>query len=536
MPDKADDFCEDALQQKQVKLPDSCLQHGRNTTVYEVGDCANKPCRLDSDNGGETCSDSSNSCCIPSRFETKSIYCSDQVVKLTVVKGCSCGSCSTTWSDTVRVSGKVISVKSGSPVQHAEVLLNGRFETHTRNTGNFYIDTVDNTIGKVVITIKDSYNNMHLDTTKVVEVARGMGGSISVTIQMIKIADPVNIDSSTGAVFSLGNSQNDSSSPVALLNVPANSFYRTDGKAYTGMVSSFVTFLDPTDDSIKDAIPGVFQTIDEEGSNVDLESKGMFNIQFQSELGEDLYMDGIIEVSFPDQNTEDFTLWKLNPVSGLWESLTPNFQTARRKRRQINNAIGGIDFSVISRQTFCNIDRVYRLVRSWGRWCYLKVRVYNDDSLVEQLINYYHGYRYMYIHFRRIQRNTLVGYSTYVYFWSSPTYCIKVPCGGFIGYIALDTHYWYDQKLIAAQPKTTNNVLTEVVLRNNSNIIGVSMIGSHYGPLYWSRYVCRASDASQSHFPFYKVLSSADRQSMTLIHLQIIQLPTLVVALLHLWA
>ena len=269
MPDNGDDFCEDALLEKQVKLPEACSQPGRNSTLYEVGECASKTCRQANANDSEQCRNSSKSCCIPSQFETKSINCTDYEAELIVVKACSCGSCDSL--QYVYVSGKVVGAKSGSPVESAEVWLNGVLHTdYTDDTGSFYI-TVADSVGKAVFTIRDIYKNIYLDTTKVVEISNGVSGTISFTIQMLEMSDPVTIDSTTEAVLSLDRNQNDSSSPVALIKVPANAFYRDDGSSYMGMVSSFVTFIDPNDETIQDAIPGVFQFIDEEGSNINLE-------------------------------------------------------------------------------------------------------------------------------------------------------------------------------------------------------------------------------------------------------------------------
>ena len=508
LPDSQDDFCEDALQQKQVKLPEDCAQPGRNTTLYEVGDCASKPCRQANKSAAEQCRDSSQSCCTPSQFETKLVNCTGYEVELIVIKACSCGSCDTTSS--VQVSGKVISARSGSPVHHAEVWLNGELETHTNYTGSFYV-TVTDSIGTAVFTIKDAYNNTYLDTTKVVEITNGMDGTISVIIQMLEPSDPVIIDSSTEAVLSVGRTQNESGNPVVLLRVPANSFYRNDGSAYTGMVSSSVTFIDPTDDTIQDAIPGVFQFVDEEGATADLESKGLFTLQFQDDEGNALYVDGAIDVSFPDQPAENFTLWKLNAVSGLWEPLIPSVQAYKRKRRQANNRIGVIDISRVplfnTVTTYLNVDRRFSLSSS-ERWCYFKGRIYKDLSLSEEIINDNAAYS---IKFKRFESWGYVSFrSVYRFVWALRWFCLGVPCGNYVGQISLNSPYLYYmyygrnyQKIKAAQPKSRYNILT-YELSESSTTIGVSMVASYYGPFYTSAYTCAASNIAQSHLRFYK--------------------------------
>ena len=116
-------------------MPEACVQPGRDTTLYEVGDCASKTCRQVNANGTEQCRDSSKSCCIPSKIETKSVNCTDYVIELVVVKACSCGSCEST--QYVYVSGNVVSAESGSPVAYAEVWLNGDLLDYADDIGSF---------------------------------------------------------------------------------------------------------------------------------------------------------------------------------------------------------------------------------------------------------------------------------------------------------------------------------------------------------------------------------------------------------------
>ena len=505
MPDNEDEFCEDALQEKQVKLPEECSQPGRNTTVYEVGDCALKTCRQANSNATEQCRDSLKSCCHPSQIETKTVNCTDYEIELIVVKACSCGSCDTTTS--VQISGKVISAQSGSPVEYAEVWLNGELEDWASDTGSFYI-TVADSIGKAVFTIKDVYRNTYLDTTKVVEISNGVSGTISVTIQMLEMADPVTIDSTAEAVLSLDRSQNDSSSPVALIKVPANAFYRNDGSAYTGMVSSFVTFIDPTDDNVQSAIPGVFQIIDEDGSTIDLESKGMFNLQFQDDAGGDLYVDGLIEVSFPDQAADNFTLWKLNTESGLWESLDPSVQAYSRKRRQaasqVDKLIGEIDTSIVRRRGWINIDKMIRYYTS-GQRCYYKSRLYKDETLSEEVLNDNARYR---VDYRVVSGQTLVTlYNWFMTDWRLRLTCFVAACNNKVGYISLETYHVIvggnTYKLLASQPLLTGHNLQYKIMES-SVTIGAIMESSTNGPFYKSYSTCQASDINQSHFRFHK--------------------------------
>ena len=507
-PDNEDGFCDDALQEKQVSLPEACVQPGRDTALYEVGDCASKTCRQVNANGSEQCRDSSKSCCIPSKFETKSINCTDYVVELIVIRACSCGSCESTQS--VYISGKVVSAQFGSPVAYAEVWLNGELLDYADDSGSFYT-TVPDSIGKAIFTVKDIYTNAYLDTTKIVEIANGIGGTISITIQMIELSDPITIDSTSEAVLNLHRARNDSSGSAALIKVPANAFYKSDGSAYTGMVSSIVTFIDSTDDSLRDAIPGVFQVVDEEGSLIDLESYGMFNLQFQDDAGNALYVDGSIEVSFPDQPAGNFTLWVLNSESGLWESLDPSVLAYSRKRRQVayqaDTVIGEIDMSAMQRR-WINIDKMIRYYTSGDR-CYYKVRLYKDASLSEEVMNDLARYR---VDYRVVSAQTLVTlYNSFMTDYHLRQSCLVAACNNKVGYISLETYHanvgGNTYKLLASRPLLSNSNLKYSVIEGGITIATV-MESNINGPFYNNYYTCRATDTNQSHFRFHKISTS----------------------------
>ena len=483
-------------------MPEACAQPGRHTTLYEVGDCASKTCREVTANGSEQCRDSSKSCCVPSEFETKSINCTDYVIELIVVKACSCGSCES--SAFVKVSVKVVSARSGSPVAYAEIWLNGELLDYADDVGKLYTSVPDS-IGRAVFTVKGTGTNAYLDSTKVVDIVNGMGGTISVTIRMIELSDPISIESTSESVLNLDRAQNDSSGPAALIKVPANAFYSSDGSAYTGMVSSFVTFIDPTDDSIGDAIPGVFQVVDEEGSLIDLESYGMFNLQFQDDAGNALYVDGSIEVSFPDQPAGNFTLWVLNTESGLWESINPSVISYRRKRRQTvyqaDSVIGEIDMSCKPRSIIYNIDQIPQATSK----CYFKVRMYKDASLSGEVMNDYAKYK---VDYRVISGQTLLTLNyNFMPDYDFRKRCFDAACNKKVGYISLETYHVNVQgseyNLIASDPLLSDNNLVYNKIQNG-NTIGAVMESSDNGPFYKNSYTCAASDINQSHLRFHE--------------------------------
>ena len=489
-PDNEDEFCIDALQPKQISLPSTCVQSGTDSRLYEVGDCRSKTCRQSHANETKQCSDASKSCCVPSRFESKSINCSDYELQLIVVKACACGACN---SPSVQISGKVVSAESGSTIKYAEIWVNGEFETYSSGTGRFYASLTDS-FDKAVITVKDTYNNKYLDTTKVIRTANGVVGAVSITIQMLDKAETVFIDATLDSVLSMTTTKNNSSDPVALLDIPGDSFYKSDGTKFTGKVSASVTFVDPTDDNLKDAIPGVFQFIDEQGTTVNLASKGLFNLEFKDENGDMLYIDGAIVVRFSDNRESNFTLWKLNKATGVWESLTQSIQHNQRKRRKsAAYSIGEIDMTKVVFTDWFNIDRVVDIS---DNVCYIRTRIYKDSDLSEEIT----GIRYE-MELRRIQDDTLETH------WGDFPHstCFAAPCENYVGYFKVIEEHSYDLNdhlnIMAAEPLMTRNHLNFKLVEDGSTI-GIIMTASDFGPFYTDEAGCEVSEKDESHLRF----------------------------------
>lgn len=488
--DNEDEFCIDAVQPKQINLPSTCVQPGTESTLYEVGDCSSKTCRQEHANKTKQCSEISNSCCLPSRFETKSINCGDYELQLIVVKACACGACNV---PSVQISGKVVSARAGSTIKYAEIWLNGEFETYTSGSGSFHA-SLTGSFDRAVITVKDTYNIKYLETTKVIRIANGGVGSISIAIQMLERSEPVFIDATLDSVLSMKTTKNNSVNSVALLDIPADSFFKSDGTKFTGTVSASVTFIDPTDDILKDAVPGLFQFIDEEGTTMNLASKGVFNLEFKDANGDILFIDGVIVVRFPDIHESNFTLWKLNIATGIWESLAPSIQSNKRKRRQSAGfEIGEIDMTKVVFTDWFNIGQE---VDVSDNVCYFRTRIYKNKGLTEEVT----GLSYE-MELRHIQDDTLE-----MYWGDFPHYtCFAAPCENYLGYIKVLGEYSYiinDRlNIMAAEPLIMRNTLNYKIVEED-NTIGIIMTSNKVGPFYPDEAECEVSEKDENHLRF----------------------------------
>ena len=486
-----DEFCKDALQQKNVSLPSDCIQANTNTTTYDVGFClASKSCRSNDTDNTDTCYGESKSCCVPSRLEFKTMNCDNYNLEVIVVKECSCGGCDT---GSVIVDGIAVGAQSGSPLINGEIWLNGERVTGTDFYGRFTV-TVKNSVDRAIITVKDTYFEEYLDAIQIIDITEELSGRISTTISMLKADVPIVVDSSVDTVIQTLPRDNASAIDNAEILIPANAVYTKAGDRYSGNVSYKFTFIDPVNTEA-DLIPGQFEFVDEEGSNTLLTTRGVFNIKIEDESGQELIVDDLIDVSFPENNDQNFTMWKMNEATGIWEPLVVGTESKRRKRRRTAGLIGEIDLSQISSQSWLNIDRARKL----DNLCFFKIRVYKDDSLLEELTD---RTRFQ-MQFHTIDdKNSLTTYKMYM--WGSGTTCFPVSCENDIGYIRLffqKKTVWADERDLYAVD-IANVPSSNFEMADGNKTLRVQMKSGEKSPFYNDKTVCRASGINDKHMRF----------------------------------
>ena len=475
-----------------MSLPDNCIQMSTNTATYDVGFClSSKGCRSNSANKTDTCIDESKSCCVPSRLELKTLNCTGFKLEVVVVKECSCGGCDT---ELIIVNGKAVGAKSGLPLINGEIWLNGEFDSYTDMSGMFNV-TVKNSVDRAIITVKDTYHKEYLDAIKIIDITDNLSGRISTTIRMLKAAVPVVVDSSVDTVIRTLPTENASENDVAEILIPANSFFTKQGDKYSGNVSCKMTFINPVDTDT-DEIPGQFEFIDQEGSNTQLATKGVFNIQIEGEKGQELIIDDVIDVSFPGSNDQNMTLWKLNEATGIWDQVVVGSESKRRKRRRTAGLIGEIDMTQFSSHTWFNLDKP-----SWlNNVCFFKIRVYKDDDLFKEITSS----SIFKMEHHKIKNNILTTF--YGYMFGSGTTCFPASCeNNNIEYIRLFFHHkvtlWETRRdLYVADIQNIPASYYDIL--DGGKTLKVHMIADMKGPFYSEEAVCKASGINDNHLRF----------------------------------
>ncbi|XP_060556147.1 cartilage intermediate layer protein 1-like [Ruditapes philippinarum] len=492
----SDEFCSDALQQKTIALPDDCIQSRTNTATYEVGECIPKRCRGHNTTDNGSCREDITTCCTTGEADLEKVQCSGYELEVVVVKSCSCGTCV---SDSLTISGSAFGVKDGSPLRFGEVWLNGVFQTYTSTSGGFNID-VSKASPRITLNLKDVYFKQFLPAVKVIDINDQMGGVLRIDIPMIKSSEPVQIDSSVDNTLAAGSSENNESTSIIQILVPANAFYYSNGTQYSGTVDASLTFLDPTNSSVLENMPGTFEIVDEEGQLADLDSLGVFSLYFEDSSGEPLVLNKVVDFYVPLEAVQDedilgeIKLWMINTETGVWEYVTQETGSTRR-RRQINTArwIGELDLSTIS-QAWFNYDRIRR--RSTA--CFFKVRLFVDATTLATVT---YTRKYINVHTHILNGNLLTTVKSYMRYPESE--CMTGICEGNNAFISL---FYYGRKgtdhLFAGTPALEQSSHYYQII-DEEKVLNIQMSVSEDGPFFRNEAQCKASSKDEKHLKFH---------------------------------
>ncbi|XP_060595014.1 cartilage intermediate layer protein 1-like [Ruditapes philippinarum] len=492
----SDEFCSDALQQKTIALPDDCIQSRTNTATYEVGECIPKRCRGHNTTDNGSCREDITTCCTTGEADLEKIQCSGYELEVVVVKSCSCGTCV---SDSLTISGSAFGAEDGSPLRFGEVWLNGVFQTYTSTSGDFNFD-VSKAAPRITLNLKDIYFKQFLPAVKVIEINDQMGGVLRVDIPMIKSSEPVQIDSSVDNTLVAGSSVNNESTSIIQILIPANAFYYSNGTQYSGTVDASLTFLDPTNSSVLENMPGTFEIVDEEGQLAALDSLGVFSLYFEDSSGQPLVLDKVVDFYVPLEAVQDeeilgeIKLWMINTETGVWEYVTQETGTTRRKR-QIDTArwIGELDLSTVS-QTWLNYD----MIRGRSTACFFKIRLFLDATASATVTYTRRGIN---VDTQILNGNLLTTVNGYMYYPESQ--CMAGICEENNAFISL---YYYGRKgkdhLFAGTPSLGQPSHSYQII-DEGKVLEIQMSVTEDGPFFRNEAQCKASGKDEHHLKFH---------------------------------
>ncbi|XP_033725596.1 LOW QUALITY PROTEIN: cartilage intermediate layer protein 2-like [Pecten maximus] len=342
------EFCEDAYEERKISLPSDCVQ-ADSTTLYEVGGCAKKTCRGDSNEDG-LCGPSKKFCCLPSSEEERTVQCSGYTLKVLIITGCSCGQCS---SGDITIQGQANGLNSGIALRLGTVYVNGSSVARTTFSGLFSFTVPAGTL-HVAITLEDTLLQHSTDNYKTDNIRRVYGRYCVPENNVTGSCNSSKYFSNVENTISMGN--NSGMPAVAEVIIPPNSFVDAYGNPYNGVVKASVNMFDPRNLSSISVAPGSFEFTDAEGETQNLQTFGVIVMEFNDESGNKLNGAGNVTVNLDSTlvestysgNVIDVKLWGLSEVTGRWEEVgSMAVDTSKRRRRQTaaNYIVGTLPIS-----------------------------------------------------------------------------------------------------------------------------------------------------------------------------------------------
>jgi len=312
----------------------------------------------------------------PSNVTERKFPCGPVYVKVQEAISCTC---SLSPSRSLTVS--VIDGDSGAPVEKATVKIVGASAIMgiTDSNGESVL-TIPSSLASPVVQVSHA-GGKYLPSSKPVGPSTG-----SVSIYLFKVATPVQIDPAIGNVLSLSDDPLDPAAGVVTLQISANAFFTDSGNALApGPVDLSVNFVEP-DKDIGTKAPGVFQSTDESGNIVPIETMGVFTLSASDAAGNALSASGIgVSVGF------GFRLFVLRN-DGTWQ-LEPVPSTSRRRRQAtpgLNTIVGEIVINP-DNVTWYNIDKFPENTPCWFKTYIIDINSGNevkDDGLTHKIHNF----------------------------------------------------------------------------------------------------------------------------------------------------
>ncbi|XP_078597525.1 cartilage intermediate layer protein 2-like [Branchiostoma floridae x Branchiostoma japonicum] len=478
-----------------IQLPADCVQPD-GTRLYNVGKCDYKPCVGSSYNSGQ-CNDTVKYCSAGGTLQAQAIDCGSYTINIMAISSCECLECG---DPVTYVRGILLGGPTNTPVVNADILVNGVPSGFTTFSGTFTLEIPPNT-KRLAVTFKDIYKDF-VETTKILDFVEGE--SVYHRVHIRERAEPMVMSSEMTSTVDLGTVPG--KAPIGQLEIPGNSFYTKDGQQYSGTVQASISFIDPRNLSNVQDMQSDFTFVDQEGQEQQLETFGMFSLDFADGSGNELEVAGTVTV-FLNENEVNFAaaepghevkLWSLNPETGRWEEESTVTQTPivkRRKRQQSFTWNGNIR---VTRRNY-NVDWWIKA----GQRCYSKVRVCQARSAPTAQVDNVN------VEFVVVNTDLDRGTQRFARFYNARTSasgtggaCVEGWCRpGTVTYVsATEGTTQYDAASALDLGFSPPGGYTR---GNNNKAFSTTLTHGNSGPSYRSESTCRNAPTSDNHYKFY---------------------------------
>lgn len=201
----------------------------------------------------------------------------------------------------------IVSDADGNPLEGADVSIDG-MTTSTDVNGYFILGTEANVKGAYIKVNLNGYYEAYGNVLP-------SEGLTYVQFVLIAKDDGSTFNSDQGGIATSGSS---------VVRFEPNSFKFKNGSTYTGEVTVYADYIDPTSDFFGQQMPGDLTAVNLSNEDVILESFGMLNVEIFGANGEELDIseNAILEIAVPNQllsNAPDqIPMWFFDTEKGYW--------------------------------------------------------------------------------------------------------------------------------------------------------------------------------------------------------------------------
>ena len=314
-----EDSCNPTPLTKVVSLPEGCTEDSSGSNSVNVGTCSNEACVKRNQRHAGSCGghDSTRQCCSPASMSDSRVSCKSGIkFNIQKVSKCACADCAVS---KIVVRGKVVD-PMGNPLWRGEMTVSNDVGSryYTDRRGNFKI-LVKSGTKRIVLTVKDNFQGLLEDTTKVFELHEGQVSFYTIVLQ--KKPPVIKFPANNKKSVPLGGSGGRPN--FVDLDIPANAFLTADGRVYTGEITATIGVIDPRSQADMTAAPGDFSAINDNGEEVALGSVGMLRQVFTDSNGNQLSLGKNISVRIDADlldipNGVKVYQWYLSKETGRW--------------------------------------------------------------------------------------------------------------------------------------------------------------------------------------------------------------------------
>jgi hypothetical protein len=208
--------------------------------------------------------------------------------------------------------GQVIK-EDGSPLDGAIVSTGSHMMTSDAD-GFFYFSNISTPLNATLIRVEKAGYFKAFRTVKVIP-----NQDNQVRIMAMELPTPESLNAATGGIITVGNGGS--------IEFPANAIIDANtNQPYTGNVSVYAKWIDPSGDDLAFLMPGALRGINEDGDEEGLTTYGMQTVELVGGAGQKLQLGNgkMAQVSFPlppsivGSAPLSIPLWHFDETEGMW--------------------------------------------------------------------------------------------------------------------------------------------------------------------------------------------------------------------------